>query len=44
MSPRSAKIKNAMEVLHHRLACFPADEDARALRDRAVALLNVVQA
>lgn len=43
--PRSLrKVGHLMEVLHHRMTAFPADADARLLRQRAVELLNVVQA
>lgn len=43
--PRSLrKVGHLMEVLHHRMTFFPQDAQARELRQRAVELLNKVQA
>lgn len=43
--PRSLrKIGHLMEVLHHRTTRFPADADARDLKQMAADLLNAVQA
>jgi hypothetical protein len=43
--PRSLrKIGHLMEVLHHRIARFPEDADARDLKQKAADLLNAVQA
>ncbi len=42
--PRSLrKIGHLMEVLHHRITRFPADADARDLKQKAADLLNAVQ-